>query len=1087
MCRQDAIAGNGVQSARRRARGALWRSALIVLSVGVSVSSAEEPPRPGAQACDPADNRWDSAGRGLPDYDIRRDAPKVPRRIAGRPGALPPHARADRHEFLGTPAYVGSTARFLTGRRNAGAVDAIAIVTDYIAEHRDLFGFDAAELSDTRLSRDFVTRHNGVRHLTFQQRHKGLGVFGAVLRTGVTPWGEIVSIGSTVLDRPADDFAVSDFALSPIEAVRAAASGAGITISVDPQAVERPIQPDDPWRFERPEGFAGEVELRPVYFPLNRTNLRPAWQAVLPVSGAGHVYEVIVDAVDGTLLWRQDRLHSVTNQDASYRVYPSDSPAPGSPGTTTPDGFQFPFDSSVLQAVPAAEIAPLSPSGWIGDGVNETQGNNVDAHTDWDNNDQPDVPRPQGDPWRTFDFPSDHQIHDPPAFPNASVTQLFYLCNVYHDRLYELGFDEAAGNFQLDNFGLGGVGGDRIQADAQDGGGTSSANFSTGAADGSAARLQMYVFTNPDPGRDSAFDADLVFHELTHGLSIRLLGGPAGQQPAALAEGWSDFMAIALNAEPGDDPHGPYPFAAFVAYQRWPEYVDNYYFGLRRFPYCTDLDKCPQTFKDIDPAQQAYPPEVPRNPHVDNTADEPHNAGEIWCAALMECRANLMDRYGFAGNQIMLQLVVDGMKLCVVNPNFLQARDALLQADMVNNGAVNLDILWGAFAKRGMGLGATSPGTGAGGVDEDFNVPDMLLISYPDGRPQMVPPLTDTTFPVQIQGLGAAEPVPGSAQLHYSIDAAPFVSVDLSTTGLGTYEATLPGAPCLSRYEYYLSADEVAFGTVLDPPSAPTFAYEATALVSSTVLFADPMETETGWTVGDIDDDATKGIWERADPEGTLAQPEDDHTPVPGVLCRVTDGRAGSGSGDYDVDDGKTTLTSPRFAVTCGEALVSYWRWFSNDKGPNPAEDKFVVSVSNNDGATWEEVETIGPTGPEAGGGWHYHEFVVSDRVPLSDQLKVRFVAEDRGGGSLVEAAIDDFRVTRFSCSGTSPGDIDDNGHVDLTDFAALYDCLGGPQAPVTATPPRCPEDCLSAFDADEDEDLDLADVATFGILFDSP
>jgi hypothetical protein len=246
------------------------------------------------------------------------------------------------------------------------------------------------------------------------------------------------------------------------------------------------------------------------------------------------------------------------------------------------------------------------------------------------------------------------------------------------------------------------------------------------------------------------------------------------------------------------------------------------------------------------------------------------------------------------------------------------------------------------------------------------------------------------------------------------------------------------------------------------------------------------MEVETGWTVGDIDDDATKGIWERADPEGTMAQPEDDHTPAPGAVCWVTDGRAGESSGQYDVDGGKTTVFSPTFGVPCGEALVSYWRWFSNDQGDNAneREDKLVVSVSNDDGATWHDADIVNSNGLEAGGGWYYHEFVVSDFVQLSDQLKVRFVASDEGAGSLVEAAVDDFRVTRFSCAGTSPGDIDNSGDVDLADYAALFDCLAGPQAPVVHAPPWCADDCLGAFDADEDLDLDLADYAAFQALY---
>ena len=94
---------------------------------------------------------------------------------------------------------------------------------------------------------------------------------------------------------------------------------------------------------------------------------------------------------------------------------------------------------------------------------------------------------------------------DPSAYASASVVQLFYLCNWYHDKLYELGFTEAAGNFQNNNFGRGGIGNDAVQADAQDGGGFNNANFSVDY-DGNPGRMQMYVFNGPAPARDGDFD-----------------------------------------------------------------------------------------------------------------------------------------------------------------------------------------------------------------------------------------------------------------------------------------------------------------------------------------------------------------------------------------------------------------------------------------------------------------------------------------------------------------------------------------------------------------------------------------------------
>lgn len=1061
-----------------------------------------------ADARPPATRARPAAAVCLPNYDVRRDDPRVRQRIAlhlarrstaardkaaSRLLAVSPQARVDWHPVFGTPAYLGSTVRPLTEPMPPGNVDAVAIVTGFVGRHRELFGIEAVELATARLSRDFLTRHNQVRHVTFQQRHAGIEVFGALLRSSVTRYGEIVSIGSTVLDRPPSGFDVPTFALSAGEAIRLAAADIGLRIRDDHQPLWPPTGPERRRLFAAAPGLAGPIELRRIYFPLTVSDLRPAWEVVLSESGVGNVYEIIIDAADGAVLRRWNRLHRATADEATYRVYVSDSPAPGSPGRDTPDGFQFAFVARELLTVGAEDIAPFSPAGWIDDELDETLGNNVDAHTDLDNDDDPDLPRPSGGPERVFDFPADPQTQDPSDFCDASVVQLFFLCNIFHDRLYELGFNEAAHNFQQDNFGQGGTGGDLIQADAQDGGGFDGATFATSPADGSEARLQMYVFPNPNPSRDSDLDSELVFHELAHGVSIRLVEGLDGAQPQGLGEGWSDFLAIALNAEPDDDPHGTYPFAAYVAYELWPEYYENYYFGLRRFPYSTDPNKNPQTYADIDPEQQFYPPEVPRNPHVPDMADEPHNAGEVWCMALMQCRANLIDRYGFAGNQLMMQLVIDGMKLAVSNPNYLQARDAILQADLVNNGGANLGELWDAFAARGLGFSAVSPSTGSGGIVEAFDTPVVVVFSYPQGLPTTIPPATGATVTVQVYGLGGATPVPGTGQLHYSIDGEPFTTVDMIVVRSDTYEATLPAAACLSNYDYYFSVEDGSREQVTDPPAAPAVTFQAVAATANQVILSHDFEAEAGWTVDEVgDDDAMEGKWNRMDPEGTFmetaaVQPEDDHTPSPGTVCWVTDGLAGEGAGAHDVDDGKTTLTTPTFAVWGQSVTVSYWRWYSNSAGSSPHADLFVVSISNDDGATWHVAETVGPDGPETAGGWFYHEFSVADVVSPTEQMKVRFVASDEDESSLVEAAVDDFKVTVFLCPGDVPGDFDGDGDVDLDDHAALLDCLAGPGQLPDPAPPAGADDCLVASDFDADADVDLADFAAFQTVLPAP
>ncbi len=172
------------------------------------------------------------------------------------------------------------------------------------------------------------------------------------------------------------------------------------------------------------------------------------------------------------------------------------------------------------------------------------------------------------------------------------------------------------------------------------------------------------------------------------------------------------------------------------------------------------------------------------------------------------------------------------------------------------------------------------------------------------------------------------------------------------------------------------------------------------------------LETDEGWTVGQLGDGATGGVWVRVDPNGTAAQPEHDHTPG-GSFCFVTgQGPPGGGATVADVDGGKTTLRSPPLDLSgLADPRIGYWRWYSNDTGSSPYTDVFKVDVSNNGGGSWTNVETVGPAGPEVSGGWFFHSFRVADLVAPTSQVVLRFVAADLGSPSNVEAAIDDLVV----------------------------------------------------------------------------
>ena len=448
------------------------------------------------------------------------------------------------------------------------------------------------------------------------------------------------------------------------------------------------------------------------------------------------MFRVLVDVKTGAVLLRTSLTNDISN--ASYRVHadatnfkPLDSPSPFSPGHPTPSSAQpaeVPRNLITLQAIDTT----ASPNGWINDGGIDSYGNNVDAHLDLSStNPTYGIGTHATSATRVFDFTMD-LTQAPSTYQSAAITELFYLCNWYHDKLYALGFTESAGNFQQNNFSRGGLGNDAVLADAQDGSGTNNANFST-PSDGSPGRMQMFVFTGPTPDRDGDLDAEIVIHEHTHGLSNRLVGGGVGisaLQPQGMGEGWSDFYGMALLSEAGDNVNGNYAAGGYATYQLG-GLTENYYYGIRRYPYSTDLTKNPLTLKDIDPGQASTHTGIPRSPIIGTTANEVHNMGEVWCVTLWEVRAGLVNKLGWAtGNQLVLRIVTDGMKLSPANPTYLQARDAIIQADLVDNAGANKNELWAAFAKRGMGASATVPANNTTtGVVEAYDLPDNIGVT----------------------------------------------------------------------------------------------------------------------------------------------------------------------------------------------------------------------------------------------------------------------------------------------------------------------------------------------------------------------
>jgi uncharacterized repeat protein (TIGR01451 family) len=337
-------------------------------------------------------------------------------------------------------------------------------------------------------------------------------------------------------------------------------------------------------------------------------------------------------------------------------------------------------------------------------------------------------------------------------FRRGVVTHLFYVVNWYHDKLAALGFDEAAGNFQQTNFSAAGLGNDRVLAEAQDNTSVDNANFST-PPDGQSGRAQMYRFTGPTIDRDGDLDAEVLMHELTHGTSNRIIGNAAGLNwdvGAGMGEGWSDFYALSLlNNTNADDPNGKYASGGYATYKAFGEttYTDNYLYGIRRFPYSTDNTVNPLTWADVDQVTNNLSGGIAGDPLGFNGggALEVHSVGEIWCLTLWEVRSRVIAANAGdvpTGNQKMLQLVTDALKMTPISPSFVDARDALFDADCATNACVNEQSIWGGFADRGLGYNAVAPlgislsmnACSHMGIGESFSVPylDVNAVTVDD-------------------------------------------------------------------------------------------------------------------------------------------------------------------------------------------------------------------------------------------------------------------------------------------------------------------------------------------------------------------
>ncbi|HEX7151192.1 MAG TPA: M36 family metallopeptidase [Thermoanaerobaculia bacterium] len=459
-----------------------------------------------------------------------------------------------------------------------------------------------------------VTTAEHGRHIRMEQRIAGKPVYGTYVRATVDSHGRILSmIENTV---PAGD--VEPTTITYTDSIRAGVS----------QLYDSAEQPASFWH-EEPTATM-------VVIPLADGTLVEGYLVQTWEEETNILWHSLVDN-EGNVVYRELR-----TADDTYKIFPDH------PGNSTQTVVSGPGTGN-------AE----SPGGWVS--TNTTIGNNVDAYLDRDNNNGADTNGRPVSATQNFEYTVDlTQAPTTATNQQAAVANLFYLNNVIHDKLYRHGFNEAAGNFQANNFGKGGLGNDPVNAEAQDGGGTNNANFAT-PTDGSRPRMQMYLWNASTPGRDGDLDSDIVWHEYGHGLTQRMIGGMSGPLAGAIGEGMSDVLAIYVNRQ---DTVG--------------EYAYNNAKGIRRFPYTN------------------YP-----NTYADVTGGSVHSDGEIYAATMWKL-LSLWEGAGYT-QDALFDVVIDGMNFTPSRPAYEDMRDGLLAASPTTAQDC---LIWTAFAQFGIGEGA---------------------------------------------------------------------------------------------------------------------------------------------------------------------------------------------------------------------------------------------------------------------------------------------------------------------------------------------------------------------------------------------
>lgn len=761
------------------------------------------------------------------------------------------------------------------------STDILPLTQNHLQVQADKFGYLGTDLEDLTVQTHYLNEKNQVEYAYLAQNLAGYPIYNAIANFAVKE-GKVLTMNSTFQSQIHQRIANQNANQDLEQIARIVAESLGFVL--------------DETAFLNTD-FKNEL----MYFPTEDGKLNLSWIFHLNIKEDNQlkIMEYVVHAQNGQIFnqhnhllscsfdhgafenpltefkqsenvaWLKEQYATIAINDlASYNVYrlPVEAPTFG--------------DRSFIND-PADAIA--SPFGWhdtngaAGPESTLTRGNNVTAVNDqnsaglnwlYNGGSYTFTGFADGGSNLVFDFPIDF-TRNMYESADASTTNLFYMNNMLHDVWYQYGFTEAAGNFQVNNYGNGGTGGDEVYAFGQTGesmGSMNNAMFGT-PTEGGNPYMIMFMWTsnqgdghlfsvntpgthqgnydgliagfgpglptppitenlavviddnsgggsNPNDGcenitnaaqlngkialiqrgncdfvvkvkkaqdagakavvmvnnvggapitmggtdativipsvmismdngnpiiaavlagtnlngsvpkdghwdgyKDGSLDNGIVAHEYGHGISNRLTGGPNSggclNNEEQMGEGWSDYIALVMTMEPGDQGEDGRGIGTYAVSQ------PTTGVGIRPTRYSTNMSTNPSTYNTI------------------RSVSVPHGVGYVWATMLWEMTWELVDRYGFdpnihtgtGGNNVAMQLVTDGMKLQPCNPGFVTGRDAILEADLIYNDGNNRCHIWKAFAKRGLGYGA-SQGSSNNVMDgvESFEMPPTEVL-----------------------------------------------------------------------------------------------------------------------------------------------------------------------------------------------------------------------------------------------------------------------------------------------------------------------------------------------------------------------